>query len=244
MEKNIVVIIHDANPSNLSELEEITQELDIQGIKKRSIAVIPYYIGKYNILHNQRFLDWIYSEREKGNELIQHGYEHRPLKPLKKLHDFLINVIYAKNNHEFMNLTYSEAEEKIKKGKEILHEAEIYPIGFIAPCHFMTKEAEQAVINSGFEYTTFVDCVKDYKRNRDIYSLITGLDGKNKLSNKLFNIYSQILFKIWLRKKPLARFQIHPIDLKDEKAFEKALEIIKYTSQTRQLTTYSEFLNK
>ena len=73
----LVVSLHDAAPPYLEKLKKITGWLDQHSIRPYCIKVIPNFLGCWNILESPEFLDWLLREKEKGHEIIQHGYTHR-----------------------------------------------------------------------------------------------------------------------------------------------------------------------
>ncbi len=73
----LIVSIHDAALPYLKQLREITSWLEQNSIHPCCIKVIPNYLDCWNILDHRVFLDWLLEEKEKGNEIIQHGYSHQ-----------------------------------------------------------------------------------------------------------------------------------------------------------------------
>ncbi|MFC1801377.1 DUF2334 domain-containing protein [Nanoarchaeota archaeon] len=246
-QKTLAVVVHDASPVYNSELKEISASLEEAGIDKATVCVIPnhrYENENHPIIQDIPFLRWLGEQIIAGHEIVHHGLEHALFHPLKKRSHKLIDGLYSHGTSEFINLDYQEAFDSIDEGKFLFEQICLQPQGFIAPAHFVSPEAEQAIKDHGFDYCTFVDRIEDYKNGRTIHSPITGLSADDFTVNKVLNIYTRFLYNIYSRIKelPIARFQIHPVDLKDEKAYQRALEIIKETMKIRKLTTYSEFI--
>jgi len=73
MEKHLVVSIHDFTPKFQSELEEVLEELDLRGIDKRTIMVIPRYEGEYLISGCSETARLLREERQKEVNFVCTG---------------------------------------------------------------------------------------------------------------------------------------------------------------------------
>jgi len=243
--KYLVVSVHDVTPAFGSEIKEIVDELKIQKIDKKSILVIPNYLGRYNILKNYRFLNRLNVLKEEGNEIVLHGYEHISRnKKYSSFYGYLMGEWIAQGCAEFQNISYGEAEDKIRRGREILNCAGLICTGFVAPGWLMSKEANKAVIDEGFEYTTFVKIFRNYQDNIDIKSEVFRFVPQIRTISYLKKLYNHYLWKENFVNKKLARVAIHPQDLRIKRAFEYLLKIINRLREGRIIVTYLDFLKR
>lgn len=242
-EKYLVVSIHDVSPAFGAEIREIVSELRSQKIHKKSLLVIPNYQGKYSILKDNGFLNWLYSLREEGDEIVQHGYEHISRnRRYSSFPDYLMGEFFARGCAEFQNTNYGEARNKIKKGRRILDRAGIFCEGFIPPCWLMGREANKAVMDEGFKYTALIKILRDYEDKLDLKSEVIRFVPQNKIVKYLKRAYNAYLLRGSLRDEKLIRVAIHPQDVQAGGALKYLLKIIRELKEERILLTYLEFL--
>ena len=155
--KYLIVEIHDATPEFKPELTEIVSKLDNLGISRRSVLVIPNYYEKNNLINDREFISWLDDLQEKGDEIVQHGYNHVSTNHnYKSRWDRFIGTKLTHGEGEFQNISYNEAQEKIQKGKDILERIGFNSKGFVAPAWLLNPESERAIKEHGFSYyTTF-----------------------------------------------------------------------------------------
>ncbi|MCD6083640.1 polysaccharide deacetylase family protein [Candidatus Aerophobetes bacterium] len=242
--KYLVVSVHDVSPAFGGEVREIVSELKNQKIHKKSILVIPEYQGRYSILKDSEFLSWLYSLREEGDEIVQHGYEHISRnRRYGSFRDYLIGEFFAQGCAEFQNSGYEEARDKIKKGREILSQAGIICEGFIPPGWLMSPEANRAVMDEGFKYTAFIKVVRDYRNGLNVKSEVIRFVPQNRIAEYIKVLYNAYLLRGPLRDEELVRVAIHPQDVRAEKAFDYLVKIIRKLKKERVILTYVDFLN-
>jgi len=141
----LIVSIHDAAPPFLDELKALSAWLDQNSIRPRSIKVIPNYLDQWNILEHKEFLDWVLSEKSKGSEIIQHGYNHNAGAQKKGYSDRLRDKFITKNGAEFLKSGYEKARKRIEKGKQLMEKAGLSCSGFTSPTWYQSKETGQAI---------------------------------------------------------------------------------------------------
>jgi len=241
--KYLVVSVHDVTPAFDSEVREIVDELRIQEVDKKNILVIPNYHNKYNILKSDRFSGWLHSLKEKGDEIILHGYEHISRnRKYSSFYGYIMGEWVAQGCAEFQNISYEETKDRVERGRKILNCIGLICTGFVPPGWMMSKEANKAVMDKGFRYTTFTKILRDYQNNIDIRSEVVRFIPRIRAINFLKKMYNLYLLKENLVHKKLARVAIHPQDLRFKRAFEYLLKIIKELREERTIVTYLGFL--
>jgi len=144
-----IVAIHDASPAYQKQVNKISETLAKEGIEQFSYLVIPKLRNREanQINSNEEFVS---SLKDSGKDLLLHGYTH-----WKRV-----------SQNEFSGIRYETAKEKLDAGKEMFKEAFGYmPDGFVPPMWLMSKQALQAVKDSGFKYTVHYGTVIDFEKN-------------------------------------------------------------------------------
>lgn len=236
------VSIHDASPAFSSELREIVGELDSCGTIPKSILAIPNYRGQYDILKDQRFLSWLHSLRERGDEIVHHGYSHLAGEGKHtSFCNYLYDRFFAKGSGEFQYLSYREAENRISLSKEIFHGVGIDCQGFVAPAWLMSREAERALVAGGYRYTAFVKLFRDYGTGMDVKSEVVRFISRPQPRDYLYRLYDSYLIKIKEKRRKLIRVALHPSDVRFGKPFQFALRLIRQLRKERIPVTYLDF---
>lgn len=144
-----IVAIHDVSPAYQKQVSRISETLAKEGIKDYSYLVIPKLRNRETnrIDTNKEFSDYL---KESGKDLVLHGYTH-----WKRM-----------SQNEFSGIRYELAKEKLDAGKEMFKETFGYmPEGFLPPMWMLSKQALQAVKDSGFRYTVHYGNVLDLEKD-------------------------------------------------------------------------------
>ena len=254
--KNISVSIHDVSPNHESELKKIVDRLHEAGIDKTNLLLVPNWHEKNDLRNHPCFVDWIKELKKTGCELAQHGYYH--LAPTKQkyagLIGWLMGEFVAVGMAEFQNLTYAEAFERIIKGHEILTDSGLNAVGFIPPWWQVSKEAENAIIDSKvFNYYMATDCwnlfgrfsavpITDLKTGKIHQSREICFEPRDKFADYFTKSLAYIITKCEQQKT--IRFGIHPPDIRNEELFDYILNKIQEAKKDREIATYSELFSK
>ncbi|MFQ6110236.1 MAG: DUF2334 domain-containing protein [Candidatus Aminicenantales bacterium] len=238
----LIVAIHDAAPPYLETLREITTWLDQNAIRPRCIKVIPDYLHCWNILDHRDFLDWMLEEKEKGHEIIQHGYSHQAPEKLSGAVIRLQDRFITNGEAEFLTRDYRKLKMTLEEGRRIMEKAGVSCSGFTAPTWYQSREAIHAIQDCGFRYFTTLSAIYDCQRKRRFFSLAMGFQGVNG-SLEYLNMWGNILMRrTGLLCSPLARIVLHPRNGCKSRPFVQALEGILQLSRKRELVTYRQFL--
>ncbi len=142
-DRNIILRVDDIQTHYLKDIQiRIIQDALIRN-KTLSLAVIPF-----NLFDDKEIIRFL-KENKCRLEIGLHGYDH--------------------SDYEFAELSYSQAEEKIKNGLEILKEIEPDIITFIPPNNELSEGTKEAlfaddikIISSGFQNREFGFSVSTY----------------------------------------------------------------------------------
>ncbi len=240
----LIVSIHDAAPPFLDELKALAAWLDQRSLLPRSIKVIPNYLERWNILEHSEFLDWVFSEKSKGSEIIQHGYSHRADAAKKGLADRLREKYITRNGAEFFRTGYEKARKRIEEGKQIMEEAGLICSGFTSPTWHQSKETVRAIQDCGFRYCTTGFSIFDCKRQKNIASPAMGYLGMHSFLEYLSMFGHRVMRKTGFLCSPFARMVLHPGAVFEKGPLSFALKEIWKLSQKRRLITYSSLLDR
>jgi len=227
--KFLIVSIHDICPLYFHQTKEIISILNNIGVKKICLKIIPNYLGEWNILKDKKFLKWLLEEKEKGNEIIQHGYTHK-------------NWKNPKSSSEFSQLNYEEAKKFIQEGKEILKKAGINCKGFTSPTWKQNEEAIRAIIDCEFDYFTTLLWIRKIKPNKKIFLPAFGFHSICSPLEYGAMIGNAIAMETLLPFQNCNRIVLHPQNIHENKAFLFVIKMLKKLIGKRKLITYFELV--
>jgi predicted deacetylase len=239
----LIVSIHDASPPFLDDLKSLTEWLDQQSLRPRSIKVIPDYLGRWNIFEHRKFLDWVLFEKSKGSEILQHGYKHKADAHKKGHPDRLRDKCITKNEAEFSKIGYEKAKKRIVQGKQIMEQAGLICSGFTSPTWYQSRETGQALQDCSFRYYTTVSSVFDCQKHQHIPSLAMGYLGMNPVLECLASFGHRAMRKTGILCSPFARMVLHPAAVPKNGPLKWALKEIHKFSRNRDLITYQGLLD-
>ncbi|MBU0456717.1 MAG: DUF2334 domain-containing protein [Nanoarchaeota archaeon] len=228
--KHLVISIHDFTHHYGSELEDILEEFNVRSLKKRTILVVPNLNQQFPISQSLSMLYSLNSEKDLGNEICLHGYDH---------HEF-------RHYKEFDPLSYYLAKIKIKEGKKELNKLGITSIdGFVAPYWKISKESEKAVKDEGFIFSAKNPQLLDLRNNKSYSSRPIWYWPYNWLLGSGFKVFNSFLANSWNNDNDLIRVAVHPQDVHGKgKPFEHALKIIGYLQKKGfELSSYKNYLD-
>jgi hypothetical protein len=159
---------------------------------------------------------------------VLHGWRHLRPRPADEpiLHRWIARA-YTAGEGEFFDLHYDRARDLALRGRDALQQFGIDPSGFIAPAWLLGGEAEHAIRDLGFSYTTRISGVWDLQAQRvhPSQSLCWSVRAAWRRISSL--AWNGLLFRR-LASAPLLRLAIHPADLEHPRIW---AQIIRFTSQ-------------
>jgi predicted deacetylase len=247
---SLVLSIHDVAPSTQATVQEMIDDLKKSGVSCCSLLVIPYYHEKELLTKAPAFVEWLEEKEHEGHEIVLHGWSHlRPATLCEGLWKRWITQHYTRGEGEFYDLSYEDARTKLKMGKEEFEKTgfDFKKIsGFIAPAWLLSKEAERAVIDEGFSYTTRLHGVIDLEKNPAAFfpsqSMVYSVSSAWRRQVSL--IWNELLFR-WAEQRewPLLRLGLHPPDWKHSAIRKQALAVVSRASKKRSVMTYNNWAN-
>jgi predicted deacetylase len=247
----LVISLHDVSPQTQAIVNNQLEELYSMGVKRCSLLVIPDYHHQSLISLFPNFMSWLQEQADKGHEIVLHGYYHdRPPSPRDNTWKRLITEHYTAGEGEFYDLDYEQARTILKMGKVVFEEAGIDRselFGFIAPAWLLGKEAERALIDEGFLYTTRLHGVIDLQEQPPRFfpaqSMVYSVRSAWRRIISLF--WNELLFQYATHQKwGLLRVSLHPVDWKHQFIKSHLLHSIKRALKDRTPMTYESWLRQ
>lgn len=237
-EASFAVSIHDVSPLTREVVDMILADLRGAGVAAVSLLVVPDHHRKAPIDRNPGFLEWLRAREAEGHEIVLHGFYHLRASG-GGLAKRLITEHYTAGEGEFFDLDYDEARRRLARGRETLSGFDVR--GFIAPAWLLGAEAERAVRDEGFAYTTRLGSVFDLRSGvlTDSQSLVYSV-------RSAWRRGCSLLWNSWwnarLRHNPLARLGLHPPDWRHCKIKAHAVCLARENAASRRVLRYRDWV--
>lgn len=240
----LIVSIHDVSPQTLKECHRIVLGMAEAGVGQCSLLVVPDYHSTGKSLEHTMFLQWLEQRAAAGHEIVIHGYTHRrEPRGDENLRDKLTTSVYTADEGEFFDLDRESAGQLLNKAREEFREAGFETEGFIAPAWLLGEEAEEAVREAGFAYTTRLRTIVDLQTHRvyDSQSLVWSTRSFWRRQASL--AWNWVLFR-GLAGNPLMRVSIHPPDVRHAPTWRQVQSLVREAMLDRVSLTYERFIMK
>jgi predicted deacetylase len=241
--KSLVVSLHDVSPLTQTWCEEILAQLLHLGIDQTSLLIIPNHHQRAPISEDSAFRLWLARKIGAGHEPVLHGYFHqRQKQESDSIRAKLTNQLYTAGEGEFFDLSTEEASTRAQRGLEELAFLPRKVVGFIAPAWLLGANAEIAIRNLGFRYTTRLAWVRIFGDCTDVrsQSLVWSTRARWRAVTSL--AWNRCL-AVRLSRAPLIRIGIHPPDLQNPRVWEQVRRLVMATSRGRECVSYEKFVD-
>jgi uncharacterized protein len=242
--KSLVVSVHDVSPLTRTLCEEILVQLKQLGIDQTSLLVIPNHHRAAPIAEDLAFQRWLAQKVESGHEPVLHGYFHqREKQDADSFGAKLTTEFYTAGEGEFFDLSFAEASRRAERGLEDLAFLKRKIAGFIAPAWLLGAQAEGALSQLGFLYTTRIGKVQTFGRCADIRSQSLVWSTRAPWRATMSLAWNRSL-AFRLARASLLRIGIHPSDLQHRQVWEQARRLADETSRCRECVSYEKFVDQ
>lgn len=238
----VVVSLHDVSPITWDASRRILAELARIHAAPVSLLVIPDHHGRADILKHPAFSEWLKEQVARGHEAVLHGWQHlRPRPAREPLAQRWITQTYTAGEGEFFDLSYDRARELAEWGRDAFREIGIEPSGFIAPAWLLGDDAERAIRDLGFSYTTRIGGVCDLqtRQSHPSQSLCWSVRAAWRRITSL--AWNALLFRR-LSSAPVMRIAIHPVDADHHRIWAQILRLTSLAVAQRTPHTYESWL--
>ncbi|MEI8292541.1 MAG: polysaccharide deacetylase family protein [bacterium] len=238
----LVASIHDVSPLTLRQCERILQDLKKIGCRTTSLLVIPDHHRLGSISRDTAFTSWLRDRVAEGHEAVLHGYYHlRDRCGADGLFKRIVTQSYTAGEGEFFDLGREEAIKRLKLGLSEFAACGLEPVGFIAPAWLLGQEAEEAVRELRFEYTTRIACVSDF-RTETIHHSRSLVWSVRAVWRRVCSLAWNRLLASSLRDAGLLRIGIHPPDWDHSSIRNQILSLSSAALAGRRSMTYQQWL--
>lgn len=237
----LIVSIHDVSPLTQAAVEAMILDLGRAGVPRASLLVIPNHHHRAPMAEDVGFQEWLREKVRNGHEIVLHGYFHKRPPSDSGLASKLVTEHYTAGEGEFYDLAETAAAERLEKAKAEFAASGFHPTGFIAPAWLLGSEAEKAVKNAGFGYTTRLKNFKDLASGQETpsQSLVWSVRSAWRRQVSLW-------WNAWLAGRlagnPLLRVGLHPPDWTHPQIKAQALDLIRAALAGREVLTYDDWL--
>lgn len=236
----LVVSVHDVSPLTWDLVSSMVGDLAEVGVDRAALLVIPNHHNKARLEANPKFCEWV-RKAAQVHEVVLHGYFHMRPASISWWWQTLVTEHYTAGEGEFYDLSEAEATDRLERARRELGAAGLSSRGFIAPAWLLGREAEQAVKNAGFDYTT---------RLRNFKDLLTGREtATQSLVWSVRSAWRRILSICWnpllarqLTGAQLMRVGLHPVDWQHPSIRGQAMQLIRAALAGREVITYDGWL--
>ena len=242
MNRALVVSIHDVSPLTLQKTKQILDDLKKIGCASTSLLVIPDHHRRGRISMNATFAEWLRERVAAGHETVLHGYYHlRERAASDGLLKKMVTQSYTAGEGEFFDLNEKSARERLNLGLSEFTACGLTPAGFIAPAWLLGDDAERAVRDLGFEYTTRIATVSDFTTG-NIHQARSLVWSVRASWRRVCSLAWNRLLALTLRNAPLLRVGIHPPDWDHAAIRDQILNLTSAALAGRRAMTYQQWL--
>ena len=242
-DRALVASIHDVSPATRAATDRILEELRAIGCEKTSLLVVPDHHRRGRISADADFGEWLRERVGEGHEAVLHGYYHlREAKGGEGFWDKLVTRSYTAGEGEFYDLEKEAAARRLAEGLGEFATLGLRPEGFIAPAWLLGAEAEEAVREAGFGYTTRIATVEDFSESGRVHrsrSLVWSVRAGWRRACSL--AWNSALFSR-SKNSPLLRIGIHPPDWDHGAIRAQILKLCRAALADREAMTYQHWL--
>ena len=234
MSRSLAVAIHDVEPRSSARTREIRDWLARRGVERVTLLVIPaselHPIGP----RAPGLIAWLRERAVRGDAIAQHGLAHRATLRAPWPRSVLAGF-QGGRAAEFPGLDPTETRRRVEIGLRLLRDAELEPVGFVAPGYAYTRSLREALSDSPYRWFADLGGV-DMQGSGRIRSRALCLGSSTPLKRAL----SPTVVRAAARGDgELMRLDVHPADF-DLPGHVATVEAILELAQGRRVITYDD----
>lgn len=241
-EKRFVVSFHDLAPHSQPDCAQFIDDMRKCGVDRLSLLVVPNWYGSSPLQDNPSFASWLRERAEEGHEIVLHGYTHKANGISGGARQQFMGRIYTAGEGEFYQLERAEAARLLDEGRRQFDAAGLRTRGFIAPAWLLSEGSRQALIDGGFDYTTYWGSFERFKRDERMYA--------PTLTFSCRTHWRRMASHLWVRAwslvnqaAPVLRIAAHPVDLKYPTIRDMLKRLTLEERRSRTPATYADLID-
>lgn len=238
-----VVSLHDLAPHSEAVCGEILRQLKALGVERTTLLATPQWHGGDRIDRHPEFLEWLRERERDGHEICLHGFTHKAESIRGGAVAQTIGRIYTASEGEFYQISYDEAQRRVREGLELLRNAGLRVQGFVAPAWLLSEAGLKALVDEGLVYTNEVQhfsLLQPFKRVFAPTLVFSSRSGWRRWTSIRW-------VKLWERvnrNRPVIRLAIHPGDCQYSAIRETILHLAEHLRKNRDPFTYLELAQR
>ncbi|MBZ0257459.1 DUF2334 domain-containing protein, partial [bacterium] len=147
--------------------------------------------------------------------------------------------IYTAREGEFYQLNYADATTLLERGKAMFERMGLKTRGFVAPAWLISPEARRALIDCGFEFTTYWNGVEALQQKIRINAPTITFSCRTRLRRLVSKRWVRF-WRFYNQNAPVLRLAVHPCDLQYPKVRDMLIELARESLKTRLPMTYAD----
>ncbi|MBW1645415.1 MAG: polysaccharide deacetylase family protein [Deltaproteobacteria bacterium] len=152
--KSLAIVLHDVAPATWPRYRSFVAEVDRLGEIPLTLLVVPNYHRQGLLTSQSAFCAEMDSRRQRGDELVLHGYAHQDELPLLwSPVDYCRRRIFT-HEGEFYPLTAAMAHRRLQAGIELFRRLGWPLTGFVAPAWLLGAGSRAALAATPLRYTS------------------------------------------------------------------------------------------
>ena len=232
--RTLAVAIHDVEPRSAARTQEIRGWLAQRGVERVTLLVIPASELHPIAPRAPSLIAWLRERAARGDAIAQHGLAHRAAFRTPWPRSVLVGF-QGGRAAEFPGLDPESTRQRVEMGLRLLREAELDPVGFVAPGYAYTRALRQVLAGSGYGWSADLGGV-DTRGGGRIRSRALCLGSSTPLKRAL----SPTVVRAAARgDSTLMRLDVHPADF-DLPGHVAAVEAVLELAEGRRVITYDD----
>jgi len=240
----LVVAVHDICPEFEPQFQTWRTLLDRWGVRRRSLAVIPFYGGKTRVAQSKTLVLALAEEVRNGSEILLHGYTHVSSGAFTGLVDRARDRWTTQGCAEFALPGAGEGRRLIGKGLGELQPLVPKPIrGFIPPGWWLNSAIAAELPGMGLSFFTSTFGVHDLRRGVCLRTpVVVGLPQSRGVPAALLRGFCFRIIPALVRDRGILRIALHPYDLDNPRFMCDVEALIVAALKERPLAVYEDII--
>jgi predicted deacetylase len=232
----LAVAVHDVEPRSFQRTQEIREWLLARGVERVTLLVIPASDLHPIADRSPGLIGWLQRRTACGDAIAQHGLVHRAAFRAPWPRSVLASF-QGGRAAEFPGLDPVATQRRVEMGLRLLHDAELAPIGFVAPGYAYTRALRRVLSGPSYEWFADLGGV-DTRAGGRIHARALCLGSSTPLKRAV----SPAIVRAGGRGRgDLLRLDVHPADF-DLPRHVAALERVLGRAEGRRPITYDELV--
>ena len=186
--------------------------LDRYDVRRYALFVVPDWHGSWPLRQHRGFAADLRRRQGDGCEIFVHGYRHDEVGVGRSAWHHLRAIGRTAREAEFLSLSAAEAGERVERGRRVLREVGLEPVGFVPPAWFHGAGLSQVLADCGLAFTEDAWAVRSVASGRRVRASAVRWSTRAR-HRALAGVAIARLRRPADRWRPVIRLAIHPPDI-------------------------------